>query len=212
MNNPISGSVKIEKETAEEKAASIAEDRLLVTRCREGDLGAFDTLITKYRTRLYNMVLSIVRNEQDAWDVCQEGFVRAWKAIGRFRDESTFSTWIYRIMTNAALDSLRRAKSHPTTSFDEAFPDGAAPAGSPSPGEGEAARSFRRAEIADRINEALATLSPEHRAVILLKEVEGLQYNEIAERTGISIGTVMSRLFYARKSLQKKLKDIHEDK
>jgi RNA polymerase sigma-70 factor (ECF subfamily) len=116
-------------------------------------------------------------------------------------------------MTNAALDWLRRAKNRRTTFFDEAFPAQDADGEESGPSQGDSAPEvLRRQEMRERINAAIENLSPEHRAVILLKEVEGLQYNEIGDRLGISIGTVMSRLFYARKALQKQLKDLHEDR
>lgn len=189
------------------------DERELVERARAGDLGAFDQIVTRHRLSAFTMVHAILRNEQDAWDVSQEGFVRAWRALSRFRGDSSFATWLHRIMSNAALDFLRRAKNRRATPLDDAFsPD--------DPAAGEAllkasgaspADSLRLAELRERINSALDTLSPGHRAVILLKEAEGLQYHEIAGRLGISIGTVMSRLFYARKKLQKLLRDLYEN-
>ncbi|MFQ3577614.1 MAG: sigma-70 family RNA polymerase sigma factor [Verrucomicrobiia bacterium] len=199
--------------TQTQRLESAVEDRELVARCQQGDLAAFDQLISKYRARVFAMIHTIVRNEQDAWDISQEGFVRAWRGLGRFRDESSFATWLYRVMTNAALDFLRKTKNRRTVSFDETFL-------SEDEGELIAERGadasphgmIQRKELAQRINTAVESLSPEHRAVILLKEVEGLQYHEIAERLGISLGTVMSRLFYARKYLQRQLLDIYEER
>lgn len=189
-----------------------AAERELVSRAQAGDLAAFDQIITLHRQSAFSMIHAILRNEEDAWDVSQEGFLRAWRALPRFRGDSSFSTWLHRIMSNAALDFLRRARARQTFSLQETHtPDTAAedladPAPSASP-----AAQLRLSELRERINSALSALSPEHRAVILLKESEGLQYHEIADRLGISIGTVMSRLFYARKKLQRLLRDLYEN-
>ena len=189
------------------------DDIVLVRRCREGDTNAFEELVTKYRTRIFSMIYGIVQNEQDAWDLTQEGFVKAWRSIHRFKGQSSFYTWLYRIMTNVAVDSLRRKGFKKTTEFDDRIAPGEVEAGSrttpaadPLPHQG-----LERQEIRQRIERAISKLSPEHRAVILMKEIEELQYNEIADILGCSIGTVMSRLFYARKKLQSLLKDVYEN-
>lgn len=189
-----------------------APERDLITRAQAGDLAAFDQIVTLHRQSAFSMIHAILRNEQDAWDVSQEGFLRAWRALPRFRGDSSFSTWLHRIMSNAALDFLRRARARQTSSLHETHTPGDAPEepADPAPSASPAAQ-LRLSELRERINSALSTLSPEHRAVILLKEAEGLQYHEIADRLGISLGTVMSRLFYARKKLQKLLRDLYEN-
>ena len=159
------------------------------------------------------MIYHLVHNEQDAWDLAQDGFLKAWKSLDRFRAQSSFYTWLYRIMTNVAIDWLRKKQIQSGQEFDDSIAlqdlePGAdlAPTSAPLPIEKLAGK-----EIRQRIDAAIARLSPEHRAVILLKEVEDLQYHEIAESVGCSIGTVMSRLFYARKKLQVMLKDVYEN-
>jgi len=179
----------------------------LVARSREGDTAAFNELITLHRGRVFGVVVQMVRNEDDAMDLTQEVFVRAWKALPRFDGRSKFSSWLYRIATNAALDALRRAKVRPRPEeWNEETMQPESPTG---PDSSPQAR-LDRMEIRRRIDEAIQELSPEHRAVIVLKELEDLSYKEIAEVLSCSIGTVMSRLFYARKNLQKKLADLHE--
>jgi len=185
------------------------EEASLVARARSGDTVAFDGLITLYRQRIYMHICQIVRNADDALDLTQETFLRAWKSLARF--DGAFSSWLYRIATNAAIDLCRRRQSHPTTEI-EAGPlrVDAASRTTPSAPE-EPGRSVDRAEIRRRVEAAFAELSPEHRAVIVLKELEDLSYEEISKRLKCSLGTVMSRLFYARKKLQTLLSDLHEE-
>jgi RNA polymerase sigma-70 factor (ECF subfamily) len=186
----------------------------LVQRCQDGETAAFDELVTRYRTRVFAMIYNMVHNEQDAWDLAQDSFVKAWKSIGRFRGRSSFYTWLYRIVMNVTIDWLRKKQVKGAgTEFDDAVQlkeiDPASktvPPAVPLPH-----KRMEREEIRARIDQAIAQLSPEHRAVILMKEMEDMQYHEIAETLGCSIGTVMSRLFYARKKLQNLLKDVYEN-
>ena len=134
----------------------------------------------------------MVGNENDAWDLAQEGFLRAWRSIHRFEGRSSFYTWLHRITMNLTIDFLRRQRRRSEVELDDAIP-------SFLPGPGV---NYERAEIQEQVYAALAQLTPEHRAVIVLKEIEGLHYQEIAEILNLSIGTVMSRLFYGRKKLQ----------
>ena len=189
------------------------EDYGLVRRCQKGDDKAFDELVTKYRSRVFAMIYHLVHNEQDAWDLAQDGFFKAWKSIDKFRFQSSFYTWLYRIMTNVAIDSLRKKQITSGQEFDDTINlqdlepgSDLAPKSEPLP-----IQTMERGEVRARIDAAIAKLSPEHRTVILLKEMEDLQYHEIAESVGCSIGTVMSRLFYARKKLQSLLKDVYEN-
>ncbi len=194
-------------------AGAEPEDYDLVRRCQGGDDKAFDELVTKYRTRIFAMIYHLVHNEQDAWDLAQDGFFKAWKSIDKFRFQSSFYTWLYRIMTNVAIDSLRKKQITGGQEFDDTIGlhdmepgSDLAPKSEPAPHQ-----KLERGEVRARIDAAIAKLSPEHRTVILLKEMEDLQYHEIAETVGCSIGTVMSRLFYARKKLQTLLKDVYEN-
>jgi RNA polymerase sigma-70 factor (ECF subfamily) len=186
----------------------------LVKRCQAGQSEAFDELVTRYRTRVFAMIYNMVHNEQDAWDLAQESFVKAWKSIKRFRRHSSFYTWIYRIVMNVTIDWLRKKQIKGAgAEFDDSIQlkevDPASrtlPKAEPLPHE-----RMQRNEIRQKIDNAIAQLSPEHRAVILMKEIEDMQYHEIAETLRCSIGTVMSRLFYARKRLQHMLRDVYEN-
>ena len=186
----------------------------LVRQCQAGKAEAFDELVTRYRTRIFAMIYNMVHNEQDAWDLAQESFLKAWRSIKRFRGKSSFYTWMYRIVMNVTIDWLRKKQiKGGGTEFDDTIQlkqvDPASktlPKADPLPHT-----RMERAEIRSRIDEAIQQLSPDHRAVILMKEIEEMQYHEIAEALGCSIGTVMSRLFYARKKLQNLLKDVYEN-
>jgi RNA polymerase sigma-70 factor, ECF subfamily len=189
------------------------DDVELVKRCQAGDSSAFNDLITRYRSKVFTMIYGMVQNEQDAWDLAQEGFLKAWKSIHRFKGESSFYTWLYRIMTNVTIDSLRRKGIRGEAEFDDRIApvnvepgSRTTPSSSPLPN-----KKLEYREIRERIDEAIAKLSPEHRAVIVMKEIEDLQYSEIAEILSCSLGTVMSRLFYARKKLQNLLSDLYEN-
>jgi RNA polymerase sigma-70 factor (ECF subfamily) len=188
---------------------SAPEDRALVERCQAGDLEAFEALVGRYRQRVYSLAYSMVRNEQDATDLCQETFVKAWQAIRGFKKNASFYTWLYRITTNLCIDLVRKRDRRPNVALEDGVEPQlhanveVAPSNRPSPTE-----ELRRKELREQIDAALAELSPEHRAVIQLREFEGLEYAEIAKAVGCQIGTVMSRLHYARKHLQKLLKEL----
>jgi RNA polymerase sigma-70 factor (ECF subfamily) len=186
----------------------------LVKRCQAGDTEAFDELVSRYRTRVFGMIYNMVHSEQDAWDLAQDSFVKAWKSIGRFRGQSSFYTWMYRIVMNVTIDWLRKKQvKGGGAEFDDAIQlkevDPAAKT-LPKP-DALPYERMQQSEIRTQIDHAITQLSPEHRAVILMKEIEDMQYHEIAEALECSIGTVMSRLFYARKKLQNLLKDVYEN-
>lgn len=195
-------------------AQAEASDQDLVHLCQQGDTAAFDQLVARYRTRVFGMIYNMVHSEQDAWDLAQDSFLKAWKSIGRFRGQSSFYTWIYRIVMNVTIDWLRKkqvkgsgAEFDDTIQLKEVDP---ASRTMPKP-DALPHQRMLHGEIRERIDAAIAQLSPEHRAVILMKEIEDMQYHEIAEALGCSIGTVMSRLFYARKKLQNMLRDVYEN-
>jgi RNA polymerase sigma-70 factor (ECF subfamily) len=186
----------------------------LVRRCQAGQTEAFDELVTRYRTRIFAMIYNMVHNEQDAWDLAQESFLKAWKSIKRFRGKSSFYTWIYRIVMNVTIDWLRKKQiKGGGAEFDDSIQLKEIDPASKTVPKADPLPHIRmeRKEIRARIDEAIRQLSPDHRAVILMKEVEEMQYHEIAETLGCSIGTVMSRLFYARKKLQNLLRDVYEN-
>jgi RNA polymerase sigma-70 factor (ECF subfamily) len=184
-------------------------DREVVEHCQRGELRAYELLVNRYRNKVYALAYSMLRNEQDATDVCQEAFVRAWQSIRNFKKNASFYTWVYRITTNLCIDFVRKRDRRQTTPLEEGIePDASVdvetpPSSNPSPTD-----EVQRKELREQIDEALLELSPEHRAVIQLREFEGLEYAEIARIVGCSIGTVMSRLHYARKHLQKLLSEV----
>src|ERR1043166_647972 len=192
---------RLNMETEATLAQVDVSDLELVKRCQAGQTEAFDQLVSRYRTRVFAMIYNMVHNEQDAWDLAQDSFVKAWKSIKRFRRHSSFYTWLYRIVMNVTIDWLPKKQTKGVgAEFDDAVQmkeiDPASrtvPKADPLPHQ-----RLEHAEIRARIDKAIKQLSPEHRAVILMKEIEGMQYHEIAETLGCSIGTVMSRLFYAR--------------
>ena len=208
------GGVRPKKDTEATAAQADVPELDLVRQAQAGNTEAFDQLVGRYRTRVFGMIYNMVHNEQDAWDLAQDSFLKAWKSIARFRGQSSYYTWMYRIVMNVTIDWLRKKQvKSGGAEFDDAIQlkeiDPAAravPHAAPLPHEGMQHKEIRR-----RIDAAIAQLSPEHRAVILMKEIEDMQYHEIAESLGCSIGTVMSRLFYARKKLQNLLRDVYEN-
>ena len=188
------------------------EDIELVKRSQTGDMRAFDALVTRYRGRVYAMTYHLVQNETEAWDLAQEAFIKAWRAIAGFKLDASFYTWLYRIAHNVTYDWLRKRKIQGDGEFDDERTDHRVAAGAETVPTACAAPdvAMKRAELGERIQNAIAQLSPDHRQAVVLREVEGLSYEEIAEVMGSSIGTVMSQLFYARKKLQELLKDTYE--
>jgi RNA polymerase sigma-70 factor, ECF subfamily len=181
------------------KALQRLQDLELTRRAQAGDTEAFGELVTKYRTKIFAMVCCIVGNEHDAWDLSQEAFLKAWRSIDRFVGRSSFYTWLYSITVNLTIDSLRRKGRSQEVELSDAIPSFLS-----GPGV-----NYERAEIRGQVGAALAQLSPEHRAVVVLRELQDMQYHEIAEVLNLSLGTVMSRLFYARKKLQSLLKPLY---
>ena len=202
-----------ERATAAEQPPQ-TDDAELVTRCQRGDTQAFNELVVRYRGKVYAMIYNMVHSEQDAWDLAQDSFLKAWKSIKRFRGRSSFYTWIYRIVMNVTIDWLRKKQvKGGGAEFDDAIQLKEVDPASKTVPKTDALpyETMERSEIRARIDKAITQLSPEQRAVILMKEIEEMQYREIAEALGCSIGTVMSRLFYARKKLQNLLRDVYEN-
>ena len=188
-------------------------DLELVKRCQAGDTRAFDALVTKYRNRIYSMAYHIIQNETEAWDISQEAFIKAWRAMGSFKSDATFYTWLYRITHNVCYDWMRKKKFESDGEFDDSEKEHrvaagaeAVPRGAPRPDQAR-----KNAELKVQIDWAISQLSADHRQIILLKEMDGLSYQEIADVMKCSLGTVMSRLFYARKKLQELLKETYEN-
>lgn len=185
------------------------EDAELVARAQAGDRDAVQTLLERYERRLLNVLVAMVRNPEDARELLQETFVRAFRNLDGFKGESSFYTWIYRIAMNLAIDHQRRGGKRPLVEFDDGvgLKEDAVGEGSASLGV-DPFRNVRSRELGRKIFRAIESLTPDHRAVILLREIDGLSYEEISEVLGCSLGTVMSRLHYARKKLQSRLQEM----
>lgn len=182
----------------------------LIRLAQEGERGAFDVLVERYQKRVYSVAYGMVNDSEHALDVTQEAFVKAYQSIGSFVGRSNFYTWLYRITFNSAIDFIRREQRDKSVSYE----DGAKLDDAPVSGDSLLRRlpspdsTVRRSEIKDAVMKAVETLPEEQRAAILLREVHGLSYKEIADVLKCSKGTVMSRLHYARHKLQKLLKDL----
>lgn len=182
-------------------------DAALIQRCQAGDQAAFQVVVERYQQRLYAVAYGILHNREDALDAVQTTFIKMHRSLDGFKSQSGLYTWLYRICTNAAIDLHRKRARRPTVEFDEAV------AHSPEAGADVVGRhhddSPRRAlanrELGERIREAIAQLPDGQREAIVLREIEGMSYKEIAEALDVSVGTVMSRLHYGRKRLQELL-------
>ncbi len=190
----------------DERSRSHEADIELVTAVQAGDLVAFQGLVEKYQNRIFSMVYGMTRNREDARDIAQDTFVKAYRNLQSFRLESSFYTWLYRIAMNLTIDHSRRVKRRPTGEFDEevAQRDDAGSVAEPHHIDSPS-RALERKELYTHIMDALEHLPADQKQVILLRELEGLSYKEIADLMEIPEGTVMSRLFYARKKMQKLL-------
>ena len=187
-----------------------AEELSLLTRAKAGESEAFRALVIRYQRKVYAVALGIVKDRDLAWDVSQEAFVRVHKHLGEFKGDSAFSTWVLRITTHLAIDSVRRERSSVKDDIDEVRESDLEGGG-----EGILATTLGhnpqetalRKEMLGKIQEALAELPEKHRTILVLRELEGLSYEELAARLGIQKGTVMSRLFHARKKMQVLLRE-----
>ena len=190
-------------------------DRQLVERAQNGELAAYDELVTRHRARIFAMIRNMIHQEAEAWDLSQEVFIKAWHALPRFEAKARFSTWLYRIAHNTVYDWTRKRKIESIGELnDEIFErDRIDAASNTTPSGGVAPDdSMAHGELRAKIEEALSKLSDEHREAVLLKDVQGLSYKEIADVMSCSLGTVMSRLFYARQKLQSLLKHEYESR
>jgi RNA polymerase sigma-70 factor, ECF subfamily len=191
------------------------DDFRLVALAQQGDMRSYDALVTRHRGRIFAMIRNMIHQEADAWDLTQEVFIKAWHALPRFEAKAKFTTWLYRIAHNTVYDWARKRKIESAGELnDEIFEReriDSASSTTPSGGESPDA-TLSHGELRVKIQVALGKLSPEHREVVILKDVQGLSYKEIAEAMSSTLGTVMSRLFYARQKLQTLLKDEYESR
>jgi RNA polymerase sigma-70 factor (ECF subfamily) len=196
-----------------ERAAGPPDDRSLVRAAQGGDAQAFRALVERYQRRVFQLALGMVRDSDEAMDITQETFVRVHRYLPSFKGDSSFFTWTYRIATNLCLDSARKRGRSERVELDESDAQDAeieARMDPPSAALAGPQKAALNAELKGKIEEALGTLSENHRAILLLREVEGLSYEELARALGIRKGTVMSRLFHARLKMQRKLREYLE--
>ena len=167
--------------------------------------------MARHRDKVYSRAFSITRQEQEALDVSQEAWIKAWQRLGQFQQESSFTTWVTRIVINLSLDQLRRQKRFSAQSVEELDAESGGVERQMPIVVGNPTAGLERAELRRRIDEALGRLSVEHRTALVLLEFEELEYKEIAKRMKCSLGTVMSRIFYARRKLAALLRDLKSE-
>lgn len=186
---------------------SMSTDLALVRAVKGGDATAYRGLVEKYQQRIYHVIYGMVRNQEDARDLTQDAFIKAFRNLERFREDSRFYTWLYRIAMNVTIDFTRRRARAPVSAGaeeDVAVRDADRGIEDTHRNDGPG-KQLERKQLHTAILDAIEQLPDTHRQVILLREVEGLSYKEIAEVLEVKEGTVMSRLFYARKKLQEML-------
>jgi RNA polymerase sigma-70 factor (ECF subfamily) len=186
------------------KTRQEGDETELIAKAREGDRESFTVLVQRYERRVVGVALAVVHNQDDALELAQETFVRAFENLKNFESRSSFSTWLYRIAANLSIDFWRREGRHNVLRGEDAENELRRLPSS----QGDSYKAASRSELGERLKEALEQLTPEHRAVVLLREVEGLSYDEISDVLQCPRGTVMSRLHYARNKLRSILKDF----
>jgi RNA polymerase sigma factor (sigma-70 family) len=193
---------------AETPVPAPVEETELVWRARKGDLAAYDDLVRRYQERIYATIYHMTSNHEDANDLAQEAFIKAFQALRSFKGGSSFYTWVYRIAVNKTINFLKQRKNKAQMSLDdldfnaEHDPDLVALISEKTP-----RREVGLAELQEKLNAAMQKLSEPHRLVVTLHDVQGLSHEEIAKIMDCNIGTVRSRLFYARQQLQAHLSD-----
>ncbi|MEO6182099.1 MAG: sigma-70 family RNA polymerase sigma factor [Verrucomicrobiota bacterium] len=206
---PITGVLSMSApEKALENKLRAAEDLALVNRAKEEDAAAYDQLIRKYQERIYATVYHMTSNHEDANDLTQETFIKAYRALKSFKGNSSFYTWIYRIAINKTINFLKQRKNRFHLSLNdmdfnaENDPDMVALVSDRTP-----RRDLNLSELSEKLNTALQKLSEPHRMVVTLHDIQDMSHDEIAKIMGCNVGTVRSRLFYARQQLQATLSD-----
>jgi RNA polymerase sigma-70 factor (ECF subfamily) len=179
----------------------IVKEQELIARAQQGEKDAFQDLMAPYQRKIYSLLYGMVWDREDALELTQEVFIKAYRSIKGFRMASSFYTWLYRIAVNLAFDFRRRRIANPETHRAVDPPDTKGPDA-----------TLLRKELNERIQMTVAQLPPRHRAALLLREVEGLTYKEIAQIMGCRLGTVMSRLHYAREGMRRALTPYLKEK
>jgi RNA polymerase sigma-70 factor, ECF subfamily len=187
-------------------AQMLQADVLLVERCRQADARAFDEIVQRYKNKIFNYVSRMTNDSPDAEDITQEVFIKAYVSIGAFRNDASVDTWLYRIATNLVIDRFRRGKRAPQTisAFeDESHPLHELPA---TERGSDPAVQAQLTELQCEVKRAVAALPPKLRSAVVMHDLEGLSYEEVAEAVGCPVGTVKSRLFNGRNLLKEKLR------
>lgn len=187
-----------------EEAGVWLDDETLISKCRAGDQGAFRELVERYQRKVYGIAFGMLHNADDAMDITQEVFIRVFGCLDHFKGSSSFYTWLYRIGVNLCIDHLRKQAKSQTVDYDDALDHDCEGAEDLLPGTWamNPGKAMDRKELSQMIQSALETLSPTHRAVLLMREVDGLSYSDMAEVMQCNKGTIMSRLFHARRRMQ----------
>ncbi|MGB0408904.1 MAG: sigma-70 family RNA polymerase sigma factor [Opitutales bacterium] len=183
-------------------------DWAVVQQVQAGNVGAFDQLVQKYREPIFSVIYNMTSNREDASDLAQETFIKAFQAIGRFQGKSSFFTWIYRIAVNTTMTFLKKRNRRRYISYENMDEEASsAEIVERLTAKNRSEKGALVRELQEKLNDALQKLSPKHRTVVILHEIEGLEHAEIAEITRASVGTVRSRLHYAKQQLQSYLQD-----
>jgi RNA polymerase sigma-70 factor (ECF subfamily) len=194
--------------TDDSETPAPVEEEALVKRARRGDLAAYDELVRRYQERIYGTIYHMTANHEDANDLAQESFIKAFHALKSFKGGSSFYTWLYRIAVNKTINFLKQRKNRIHMSLNdldmnaEHDPDLMALISEKTP-----QRDISLSELQEKLNEAMLKLSEPHRVVVIMHDVQGMPHDEIAKVMDCNIGTVRSRLFYARQQLQALLSD-----
>lgn len=185
------------------------DDDLLVKRSRNGDLDAFEELVKRYEGKVYTVAYRFMGNHADASDLAQDAFIRAYQALPSFRGDASFATWLYRIVSNVCRDEIRKQQRHKKVSLDEVMLQ---PGGNPSlmAAEMSPEESAETNEIQYMVQKQLNSLSGDHRLILVMREIQGLSYEEIASSLDCTLGTVKSRLNRARQTLRQKMLEQRE--
>jgi len=188
----------------------VVETVLLVKRAKENDLSAFEELVRIHQNRVYALCLQLSGNRDDAQDLAQEAFIRAYRAVGSFRSEADFGTWLHRIAVNVWLNHKRKSSARQFVYLDEPYlgNDGGEVRREVAAGDGDPLQALEEMEFRGLVRTALNGLSEEHRTVLVLREIEGYSYEEVSRMLRCSLGTVKSRLSRAREAMRRKLTEI----
>ena len=179
------------------------DDSLLVIQAKNGSREAFSSLMELHQGRVYNLALRMTGSPEDAADLSQEAFLNAWRGLSSFQGNSSFSTWVYRLASNACIDFLRRRKRQQQAESPISLDDEEAPCPEPADPRGTPEEELERQELRRAVERGLQALPDHHRQILIMRELSGLSYQEISAVLGLDLGTVKSRIARARLALQK---------